>query len=71
VDGGQSYNDRRRSTETDRNLLSAGVGAELEVGRNLDIRIDYGIALASEKDNLPNPVSAGDGRVHFSATLAW
>jgi len=71
VDGGQSYNNRSLPSETDRSLLSTGVGAELEIRRNLDIRLDYGIALLSETQNLTDPVNAGDGRVIFSVTVAW
>jgi hemolysin activation/secretion protein len=71
IEGGQTYNNRRRPTETDRSLLSTGVGVELQVRRNLDLRLDYGIALKSETENLANPVSYGSSRVHFSATVAW
>ena len=69
--GGQTYNNHRSPTETDRNLLGTGVGAELEIRRNLDIRLDYGVALLSETENLKDKVHAGDSRIHFSATLAW
>jgi hemolysin activation/secretion protein len=71
LDGGQSFNNHRRPSETDRNLLGTGAGLEIQMGRNLNVRVDYGIALLAERQNLRDPVDAGDNRVHFSATLAW
>jgi hypothetical protein len=71
VDGGKSYHNRRQPMETDRDLLSAGVGVDLQLWRNLTVRGDYGVALRSEEQNLARRVKSGDGRVHFSATLSW
>jgi hemolysin activation/secretion protein len=71
VDGGQTYNNERRPTETDRSLLSSGVGLELQLKRNLNVRLDYAFVLIPQQENLVEPIAYGDSRLHFSATLAW
>jgi hypothetical protein len=71
LDGGQSYNNRRLPTETDRSLLGTGVGIEFQFRRNLNLRADYGWALLPERENLAHPVEYGDSRIHFSAMVAW
>ncbi len=71
VDGGQTHNNRRRLAETDRSLLSTGIGLELQLRRNLNVRADYGFVLRSERENLIHPVEYGDSRLHLSATLTW
>jgi hypothetical protein len=71
LDGGQSFNHNIQPGESNRNLLGTGVGAELELRRNLDIRLDYGVALLSAVANLPHPVYAGNSRLYFSITGAW
>jgi len=52
--------------ESDEDLLGAGVGAELQVRRNLNIRVDFGWALEDA-----GVVEEGDTRVHFQATLLY
>ena len=71
ADGGQLFHNRAVSTETDRGVASAGVGLELQIKRNLNLRLDYGFVLLSQTENLTKPIDYGDSRVHFSATLAW
>ncbi|HXJ55836.1 MAG TPA: ShlB/FhaC/HecB family hemolysin secretion/activation protein [Verrucomicrobiae bacterium] len=71
VDGGCTFNQHPVASEQDRNLLSAGLGLELQVRRNLSVRGDYGFALISQRTGVAEPVDRGDGRWHFSAVLAW
>jgi hypothetical protein len=52
-------------------LLSVGVGVELQLWRNIDLRLDYGIPLIGEEDFLVHPVHSGDGRFHFLLSLLW
>lgn len=65
-DFGRVTNSKRQTFESDETLLGAGVGAELIVGRNLDIRVDWGFALRGARD-----VDSGDNRVHFVATVLF
>jgi hemolysin activation/secretion protein len=71
ADGGQLFHNRPVPTETDRSVASTGVGLELQIKRNLNLRVDYGFVLRSETENLDDPIDSGDSRVHFSGTLAW
>lgn len=66
VDAARVTNSDRQSFEQDETLIGTGIGAELVFRRNLNIRIDWGIALEDAAD-----VDAGDNRVHFVATLLY
>ena len=66
-DAGRVFNNKALSFEKDQTLLGTGVGLELQLRQNFTIRVDYGIPLMS----IPNEVTAGSGRVHFSATLLY
>ena len=74
ADYGQTFNNRQQDViETDRTLISAGAGLELQVFRPLymTIRAEYGVVLQSQTELLVDPIDAGDGRLHISATIAW
>jgi len=52
--------------EDDEDLVGLGVGMELQVRRNLNIRLDYGWAMEDAGDD-----EAGDSRLHVQATLLY
>lgn len=56
----------RLSFERNETLSSAGVGIEFQLRRNVNIRLDYGVAI----DDGPRTQS-GDGRAHFLATFLF
>ena len=56
------------SFEDDATLIGAGVGVELSVLRNVNVRADWGFALRSEESGSDN-VDAGDSRLHFIVTV--
>ena len=58
---------RRESYENDDTLLSTGVGLELQVRQNLDIRADWGVALKPISDG----TTRGSNRFHLSMTLLY
>ena len=66
VDIGQTNVHDRTVGEQDENLLGVGVGAELQVRRNLNLRLDYGWALQDAGD-----VDEGDTRLHLQATVLY
>jgi hemolysin activation/secretion protein len=66
VDCGYTTLNSKRGREKDESLASTGVGVELQVRNNVNIRCDYGIALTDAGD-----VDPGDSKVHVSATLMW
>lgn len=51
-------------------LIGTGVGAELQVKRNLVARLDWGLAL-TDVDDPANRVDSGDNRFHFLLTLLY
>jgi hemolysin activation/secretion protein len=67
-DGGRTYNSNRQSFESDDTLLGTGIGVEFVFRRNLDVRLDWGIAL---KDVPAANVDAGDNRLHFVLTVLF
>ncbi|MBL9031018.1 MAG: ShlB/FhaC/HecB family hemolysin secretion/activation protein [Phycisphaerae bacterium] len=70
VDAGQTFNSKRLSFEEDHTLVGVGVGLELVVRRNVDVRLDIGFPLNEVKTaNESNDV--GDVKFHFSATLSY
>ncbi len=72
VDVGQTVISDPRAGETDETLVGVGIGAELQVKRNLNFRLDWGFALeevgSEQQDDL---VKSGNNEVHFSATLLY
>jgi hemolysin activation/secretion protein len=66
-DAAQVWNSDKLPFEEDRTLAGTGVGVELQYKQNLNIRVDWGFALIGIHDE----VSAGENRVHVSATLLY
>lgn len=56
----------RLSTETHDTLLGAGIGLELQLQRNVNLRIDWGIALEEA-----GGIDDGNDEVHFVATFLF
>ncbi len=59
------------STEADRLLMSVGVGAEVQVSRYLNLRLDCGFPLISVTDKTSRPVDVGSPRLSFIAVLSF
>ena len=59
--------------EDSQELLSAGVGVELQLLSNFNIRLDWGYILEElERNNIPlDDADSGDSRFHFISTLSW
>ena len=72
IDVGQTTNSDPRVGENDETLVGAGIGAELQIKRNLNLRLDWGFALqevgSEQQDDL---VEVGSNEVHFSATILY
>lgn len=68
VDVGRAWQSDRASFETDETLLGLGVGAELQIRRNLNIRLDWGFAIEGMENG---EVNSGSNRLHFVATLLF
>jgi hemolysin activation/secretion protein len=66
VDAGRAQNNDRLSFEENETLLGAGIGAELQLLRNFNVRVDWGFALKEARD-----VDTGDNRLHFVLTLLY
>jgi len=56
----------RRGFERNEDLVGAGVGVELQLARNLNLRLDWAAALKSVEDD-----DAGDDRLHFVGTILY
>lgn len=69
LDVGRAENADRQSFESDETLIGAGYGIELLVGRNLNLRLDWGVALRDTEE--PSRVTSGSSRVHFVVTLLF
>jgi hemolysin activation/secretion protein len=69
IDFGRAEQEDRLSFETNETLIGAGVGVELLVGRNINMRLDWGVAL--EEVEQPTRVTPGSSRVHFVVTLVF
>lgn len=52
--------------ENDETMISAGVGLELQVRRNVNVRVDVGFPF-----NDTDRTDSGDPKIHFAATLLW
>jgi hemolysin activation/secretion protein len=72
VDVGQTINYRPTVGEFDERLVGAGFGFELQLRRNLNVRVDFGWALENVRQaGGGNKVESGDSRVHFVGTLLF
>ena len=72
-DIGQVVNSNIQSGEHDQTLAGTGVGLELQYKQNLNIRVDWGVALnpISDQGGTTEGVSAGSNRFHITATLLY
>jgi hemolysin activation/secretion protein len=72
VDVGRVVSSDRQAFETDSTLVGAGVGAEITVLQNLDVRVDWGTVLQSLYNAGTNTrlVKYGSNRVSFVVTLS-
>lgn len=70
IDAGRVVNSQRQVFEANQTLIGAGAGVELQVLRNVTIRMDYGVALRATRPPA-EPVERGDARLHFSATILF
>ncbi len=67
-DVGRTLNTSRKSYENNETLVSWGVGLELQILQNFNIRCDWGQALRGiESDD----VDAGDSEFHIVGTILW
>ena len=57
--------------ESNETLLSAGVGLELRIRHNLNIRVDWARALTSTSSGASQPVSRGNDEFHFLFSLVY
>lgn len=67
LDVGHTINHDRLAFENDETLVGAGVGVEFLFRRNLNLRVDWGIALTGVEDRY----SSGSSRVHFVGTILF
>lgn len=67
VDAARNIHSDRREFESDNTLLSTGVGLELQIKRNVNLRLDWGYVLR-EVDDVAN---SGSNRIHFAATFMY
>jgi hemolysin activation/secretion protein len=68
LDVGRTYQSDRLSFESDDTLIGMGIGVELVLRRNINVRLDWGFAL---EDLAAGSVDAGDNRLHFVATFLF
>ncbi len=64
-DIGRTLNTNRFSFENDETLMGAGVGVEFAYRSNLNVRVDWGVAL----EELEGEVRDGSSQVHFVGTI--
>ncbi|MBL9105011.1 MAG: hypothetical protein JNL82_28960, partial [Myxococcales bacterium] len=69
LDVGRAENQDRLPFETDETLIGAGVGLEMLVGRNINLRLDFGVALNEIEE--PTQVTPGSSRLHFVFTILF
>lgn len=67
VDVGRTWQSDREPFESNETLVGAGIGAELHLRRNLNLRVDWGFALRE----LGDEADRGANRVHIVATLLF
>lgn len=79
VDAGQTTNSRIEETfESDETLVGIGLGAELQILRNFNFRIDWGVAMdeitgfaEDGTSRIDDPVSKGSSQIHIALTLLY
>jgi outer membrane protein assembly factor BamA len=72
IDVGHVTNNERESFEYDETLVGTGLGLELQVLRNVNVRADWGVAMEEvNKEGGGEFVSAGSSRFHLSFTLLF
>jgi hemolysin activation/secretion protein len=67
VDVAQVSQSQSLAFERDVTLVGTGVGVELQYKSNLNLRVDWGVALT----DVPDLVTAGSNRFHISATFLY
>ena len=67
IDGGITWRNDRKPWERNYQMLSAGLGFEMQLSEYFNIRCDYGIPLLTVKDE----VKAGNGTFHFSVAVRY
>ncbi len=67
LDVGHTINSQPFSFEQNQTLIGTGVGVELSLLRNLNARVDWGVAL---KD-IPGQVTAGSNRFYFVVSVLY
>lgn len=68
VDVGRSVKADRQPFETNETLIGAGIGFEFLYRRNVNIRVDWGVALEDTNNGITD---AGSNRIHFVATFLF
>jgi hemolysin activation/secretion protein len=66
LDVARTINADRLNFERDETLASTGLGFELQIRRNVNLRVDWGIALKETR-----ATNTGDSRLHFLATILF
>lgn len=69
LDAGTAENADRQPFESDETLISTGLGIELFVGKNINLRVDWGVVLSEVEE--PTHVTPGSSRVHFVVTVLF
>jgi len=69
-DIGRASNVDRLQFEEDFTLIGTGVGVEVQFTSNLNVRVDWGVALR-DMDSTSQTVEAGDNRVRLVATVLY
>ncbi len=57
--------------EYDQTLVSAGVGAELQIKSNFTASLDWATALKSTNGRISNPSEAGDSKIHVLFSILY
>lgn len=70
IDAGIAENIDKEAFETDTTLVGAGIGVELALKRNINVRVDWGFALHDE-ETADDAVTSGSSQVHLVFTLVF
>lgn len=78
VDAGSTENSRIETAfESDETLVGIGLGAELQIARNFNFRIDWGVAMdeisgrSEDGAVIDSPISKGSSQIHLAVTLLY
>ncbi len=69
VDAGNVRQNRIQVFERNQTLIGAGVGTEVQLKQNVQLRLDWAFALRDATGT--ETVKSGDSRLHFSATFLY